>query len=106
MKKRVHEGSGNVFADIGVKNPEEALLKAQLVRSITRLIDERGLTQVQAARILGVDQPKVSLLYRGQLGAFSVERLLRFLAALRQDVRIVIEPARRRARGKVSVEAA
>jgi predicted XRE-type DNA-binding protein len=105
-KVQVEEGSGNVFADIGVKNPEEALLKAELVHRITGLLDARGLTQVRAAKILGIDQPKVSLLYRGQLNAFSVERLMRFLAALRQNVRIVIEPASRGPRGKVTVEAA
>ncbi|MGH7819946.1 MAG: helix-turn-helix domain-containing protein [Candidatus Binatia bacterium] len=55
-KVQVEEGSGNVFADIGVKNPEEALLKAQLVRRITGLLDARGLTQVRAAKILGIDQ--------------------------------------------------
>jgi predicted XRE-type DNA-binding protein len=60
----VHEGSGNVFADIGVANPEEVLLKAELFRSITNAIDERRLTQAAAAAMLSVSQPKVSLLYR------------------------------------------
>jgi len=103
----IHEGGGNVFADIGVANPEEALLKAELVRSITNTIDERGLTQTAAAATLGVSQPKVSLLYRGRLDAFSVERLLRFLNALGRDVRIVVGAEQRRHRaGRTVVEAA
>lgn len=105
-RRLVHEGSGNVFADIGVANPEEALLKAELVRSITNAIDERGLTQTAAAAMLGVSQPKVSLLYRGRLDAFSVERLLRFLNALGHDVRIVVGAERRRRAGRTVVEAA
>ncbi len=106
-RRLVHEGSGNVFADIGVANPQEALLKAELVRSITNAIDERRLTQTAAAAMLGVSQPKVSLLYRGRLDAFSVERLLRFLNALGRDVRIVVGTERRRRRpGRTVVEAA
>ncbi len=108
MRKKipVYESSGNVFADIGVKNPQEALLKAELVRRITNILDERGLTQVRAAKALGVDQPKVSLLYRGRLSAFSVERLMRFLNALSHDVRIVIERKGSRRKGRMIVEAA
>lgn len=106
-RRLVHEGSGNVFADIGVANPEEALLKAELVRSITNALDMRRLTQTAAASVLGVSQPKVSLLYRGRLDAFSVERLLRFLNALGRDVRIVVVAERRRRRaGRTVVEAA
>jgi predicted XRE-type DNA-binding protein len=104
-RRLVHQGSGNVFADIGVANPEEALLKAELVRSITNAIDERVLTQTAAAAMLGVSQPKVSLLYRGRLDAFSVERLLRFLNALGRDVRIVVGAERRRRAGRTVVEA-
>ena len=106
-RRLIHEGSENVFADIGVANPEESLLKAELVRSITNAIVERRLTQTAAAAMLGVSQPKVSLLYRGRLDAFSVERLLRFLNALGRDVRIIVgtEPRRRRA-GRTVVEAA
>ena len=71
--------SGNVFADLGVPNPEEALAKAELAHKIIVLIRERGLTQVQAAKLLGIDQPKVSALIRGRLTGFSLERLMRFL---------------------------
>jgi predicted XRE-type DNA-binding protein len=94
-KKRLGEieyevGSGNVFADIGVPNPEEALLKAQLASRINQIIERRGLTQVTAAELLGIDQPKVSHLRVGRLRGFSVERLLRFLTLLGTDVEIVL----------------
>ncbi len=86
-------GSGNVFADIGVPNPEEALLKAQLTYRLNQVIEQRGLTQVATAEILGIDQPKVSALRVGRLRGFSVDRLIRFLTLLGNDVEIVIRPA-------------
>jgi predicted XRE-type DNA-binding protein len=84
--------SGNVFADIGVAQPEEANAKAELALQINSLIEERALTQTQAAKVLGINQPKVSALMRGQLAGFSIERLIRFLAALGRDVQIVVTP--------------
>ncbi|MGA2966001.1 MAG: helix-turn-helix transcriptional regulator [Terriglobales bacterium] len=91
MKKRGYvEGSGNIFADLGVANPEEARAKADLVDRIVDIIQERKLTQVQAAKALGIDQPKVSALMRGRLAGFSIERLLRFLLLLGQDVQIAV----------------
>jgi predicted XRE-type DNA-binding protein len=90
----IEESSGNVFADLGLKNPEELLAKAQLVQRIADIIAERKLTQARAAKILGVDQPKVSALLRGKLDGFSTDRLFRFLNALGRDVEIVIRPAR------------
>jgi predicted XRE-type DNA-binding protein len=91
--------SGNVFADLGVPNPEEALAKAELAQKIIELIRERGLTQSEAAKILRVDQPKVSALMRGRLTGFSLERLMRFLILFGQDIQITVraneeEPAR------------
>src|SRR5262249_52388630 len=86
------ESSGNVFADLEVADPEDALAKAELARAIGTLIAERHLTQRQAAGVLGIDQPKVSALMRGRLSGFSVDRLLRFLLALDRDVEIVIKP--------------
>jgi predicted XRE-type DNA-binding protein len=83
--------SGNVFADLGLPSPEEALAKAELAHKITVLIRQRGLTQAQAAKLLGVDQPKISALIRGQLTGFSIERLMRFLLRLGQDIRITVE---------------
>ena len=86
-------GSGNVFADIGVPNPEEALLKAQLAYQLNQMIEQRGLSQVAAGAILGIDQPKVSALRSGRLRGFSVDRLIRFLTLLGNDVEIVVRPA-------------
>jgi predicted XRE-type DNA-binding protein len=89
--------SGNVFADLGLPNPEEALAKAELANKIIVLIQARRLTQAQAAKLLGVDQPKVSALLRGNLTGFSLERLMRFLLRLGQDIRITVQasPSRR-----------
>ncbi len=86
---------GNVFADLGVPNAREALAKAELAHRISQAIAQRQLTQAQAARLLGIDQPKVSALLRGKLDGFSTDRLFRFLNALGQDVEIVIRPVRR-----------
>ena len=96
MPKRERDyviSSGNVFADLGVPNPEEALAKAELAGKIASLIQERKLTQGKAAKLLGIDQPKVSNLLRGRLAGFSLERLMRFLLLLGQDIRITVEAA-------------
>ena len=88
-----HEGSsGNVFADIGLPEAGEHLVKARLVFKIDTLMRERGLKQVVAAALFGVRQPDVSKMLRGDFRQFSVERLLRFLVALGQDVEIVVKP--------------
>jgi predicted XRE-type DNA-binding protein len=97
---RVEASSGNVFADLDLPEPDELLAKAELARTIRRVIERRELTQTAAARVLGTTQPKVSDLFRGRLEGFSMERLYRFLNALGHDVRIVIRPkprSRRRA---------
>jgi predicted XRE-type DNA-binding protein len=98
-KKDVFVGSGNIFADVGIPNAEEHLLKAQLVYKIDRLIKSRKLKQVDAAKVLGVRQPDVSNMLRGDFRQFSVERLLRFLVALGQDVEIVVKAPARPRRG-------
>src|SRR5258708_5196149 len=85
-------GSGNVFADIGVPNADEALLKAQLAHQVNRIIEQRGLSQAEAATLLGIAQRKVSNLNVGRLRGFSVERLMRFLTLLGNDVEIVVRP--------------
>ena len=105
-KREVYLGSGNVFADIGVREPEEMLIKAELSARIVDIIRKRGLTQTAAAKLLGVDQPRVSALFHGKIRQFSVERLMRFLTTLNRNIRIVVEEAPRRRRGKVTVEAA
>ena len=94
--RKVEAGSGNVFADLGVPDADEALAKAELARRICAILSERKLTQARAAAVLGIDQPKVSALVRGKLDRFSTSRLFRFLNALGQDVEIVVRPRRRR----------
>ena len=84
-------GSGNVFADLGLPNPEERLLKARLASAIYDIIEERGWTQTHTATVLGVSQPDVSKLTRGILKDFSVERLLAFLGKLDQRVTITLQ---------------
>ena len=95
-KKRDYtKSSGNVFADLGLPRPEEALAKAELGQKISAIIRERRLTQAQAAQVLGVDQPKISALTRGRLSGFSIERLLRFLTLLGHNVEITVKSRRR-----------
>jgi predicted XRE-type DNA-binding protein len=101
-KIAVEEGSGNVFADLGLPNPEMEKLKARLALQIYRLIKQRGLTQAAAGEILGIKQPHVSALMRNRSGIFSVERLMEFLTALGQDVQITVRANRKR-HGNVSV---
>jgi predicted XRE-type DNA-binding protein len=91
----VEESSGNVFADIGLPNPEERLAKAHLAFRIGTAIRGQRLTQARAARILKIDQPKVSRLLRGQLSGFSTERLMQFLTLLGRDIDIVVKPTSR-----------
>ena len=95
MTKKAYEtGSRNVFKDIGIPNAEEHLIKAQLVFKIDTIMKDRGLKQVEIADLFGVRQPDISKMLRGEFRQFSVERLLRFLVALDQDVEIVIKPHR------------
>jgi predicted XRE-type DNA-binding protein len=104
---RVVEGSGNVFADVGIANAEEYLAKAELARQIMGALDARRLTQTQAAVVLGVSQPKISALRNGHLDGFSAERLIRFLNALGRDVRITVSvKPRSRRRARFTVRAA
>jgi predicted XRE-type DNA-binding protein len=103
---KITKGSGNVFADLGLPNPEERLAKAQLALQIGEIIERRGLTQRAAAALMGIDQPKVSHLLHGRLADYSTERLIGFLRALGRDIDIVIrKPARRRGRGRLRVVA-
>ena len=108
MSKRitVEEGSGNVFADIGLPNPEERLAKADLAVRIAEAIRARRLTQTRAAHVLKIDQPKISRLLRGQLSGFSTERLMHFLTLLGRDIEIVVKSApRSRRQGHLRVVA-
>jgi predicted XRE-type DNA-binding protein len=101
----VRAGGANVFADLGLPDADARLAKAELAHEITSLIRLAGLTQVQAARRLGVDQPKVSALMRGRLGDFSTDRLLRFINLLGRDVHIHIRPPPHRHRAAIRVVA-
>ena len=100
----VEESSGNIFADTGLQQPDQELLKAKLTLQIYRLIKSRELTQKQAGEILGVKQPHVSALMRNRSGNFSVGRLMDFLTILGQDVEINVKPAaKRKKHGEVLV---
>jgi predicted XRE-type DNA-binding protein len=90
------KGSGNIFADLGLPNAEEHQLKAALVVQLKRLIAERELSQVAAAKLVEMKQPDLSKLLRGQLKLVSVEKLLRMLTAFDQDVEITVKPHRKR----------
>jgi predicted XRE-type DNA-binding protein len=90
-KQDYTESSGNVFADLGLADAEERLAKAELAQKIGGILRSRRLTQVQAAEVLGIDQPKVSALLCGQLSRFSIEKLMQFLLLLGRDVSITIK---------------
>ncbi|MGB2608552.1 MAG: helix-turn-helix transcriptional regulator [Isosphaeraceae bacterium] len=83
---------GNLFADLGIPNPDLALANAELVRRIRDVIAEQKLTQAKAAELLGLDQPKVSALVRGRVAGYTIDRLFRFLTALGQRVEITVRP--------------
>src|SRR5579862_3114682 len=90
-KEKCERGSTNVYADLGFKNPEEMQAKATLVSRIISIIEQKGWNQQKAAEELGIKQPKVSLLYRGQFSGFSLEKLIKLLNKLNQDIDIVIK---------------
>jgi len=97
MSRKGHEtGDRNVFKDIGMPNADEHLVKAQLVYKIDTIMKRRRMKQTEAAALFGVRQPDISNMLRGQFRQFSVERLLRFLVTLDQDVEIVVRPHRGR----------
>jgi predicted XRE-type DNA-binding protein len=103
----ITRGSGNVFADLGFLDADERKTKAHLACQIAEIIRRRRLTQIQAAALLAIGQPKVSALMNAKLDGFSLERLLGFLTALDRDVEIVIrKKPRSRAAARLSVTAA
>lgn len=104
MKDYIETGD-NIFADLGLPNPEERLAKAKLAMQIDHIIRKKRLTQEQAAKILGVSQPKISALLRGKLAGFSMDRLFKFLMALGQDIEIRIKskPARTRRKARTTI---
>lgn len=96
----IEMGSGNVFADIGLPNPELLLAKADLVHRISLLIEARKLTQTKAAKLIGLPQPKLSALLRGQTKGFTIDRLVRLLNALGQRVEISLKDVAPTSRGR------
>src|SRR5262245_37008128 len=102
-KTRVTKSSGNVFADLGVPHADEHFLKAEIVLGIAARIKAKGLTQAQAAKVIGVSQPDVSKLLRGNFAGYTLDRLFSFLRALGNDVRIQIVPTRRKAKGQIEL---
>ena len=100
----IHEGSANVYADLGYPDAEEMLVKAKLVRKISEIVRGKGLTQVEIAKVLGLTQPKVSALLRGQFRGVSERKLIDCLTSLGRDVEIVVKDVpRRRDGGRVTV---
>jgi predicted XRE-type DNA-binding protein len=96
--EKVHESSGNVFADLALDQPRDRLVKAELAHQICQAVAARLLTQTKAGEIMGLDQPKVSALMHGKLKGFSVERLFQCLNDLGHEIRITIGPARQGSR--------
>lgn len=92
IREKIHRGSSNVFADIGVAHPERVLARAQVMFRITELIKDRGLTQKEAGELLDLPQSKVSCLMSSKLSMFSLEHLFELLNALDRDVEIIIKP--------------
>jgi predicted XRE-type DNA-binding protein len=99
----VQKGSGNVYVDLGYPDSEDMMLKAQLVTKIADIIRQRGLTQESAARLLGLTQPKISKLLKGQFHGISERRLLRCLTHLGRDVEIVVKPTVSYREGRLTV---
>ena len=102
---RIETGSGNVFADLDRPDADTHLVKAEIVTRIDKIIRQRGLKQIDAAKLLGLSQPDVSRLLRGSFREYSLERLLRLLTALGRDVEIAIREPQSRRTGRISVGA-
>lgn len=101
---KIEHGSTNVYADLGMANAEEMLVKAQLTTKIAEIIKRRKLTQVQAAELLGIPQPKLSNMLRGQFRGVSETKMLECLTRLGRDVEIVVKASSKsRSTGHVSV---
>ncbi|MDR0771070.1 MAG: helix-turn-helix domain-containing protein [Burkholderiales bacterium] len=93
----IEEGTGNIYADLGMADAEEMLVKAQLATKIGEIIKSHKWSQQQAAEVLGMTQPKLSKMLRGQFRGISEAKMLDCLTRLGRDVQIVVGPARRTA---------
>lgn len=92
INEKIHRGSGNVFADIGIAFPEKVQARAEIMFLIAGIIKKRGLTQKQASKLLGIPQSKVSCLVNGKLSMFSLDHLFQLLNLLGSDVEITVKP--------------
>jgi predicted XRE-type DNA-binding protein len=101
----IEKGTTNVYADLGDADADAMLVKAQLAIKITALMKRRAMTQIQASKLFGMPQPKVSAMLNGQFRGISEDKMMRCLVALGQTVQIVVKPARRGASGSLSVAA-
>lgn len=100
----IEQSSGNIFADIGLPNSEQELLKAKLILQVHRLLKQSGLTQAAAAKLLGTTQPQVSALMGLNPVSVSVGRLMEFLTILGQDVEVTVRPTQKNKAGHLSVQ--
>jgi predicted XRE-type DNA-binding protein len=94
-KIKVEAGSGNIFADLGLPDAETHFLKAQIVAEIYRLTNQRKLTQAKLGKLVGISQPEVSRMFKGNFREYSVDRLMAFLTAFDRDVEIVVRPRKK-----------
>jgi len=97
-KVRIEKGSGNIFADLGLPDADTHFLKAQIVAEIYRITNERKLTQTEAGKLMGISQPEVSRMFKGNFREYSVERLMGFLTTFDRDVEIVARPRKKSAK--------
>jgi predicted XRE-type DNA-binding protein len=102
---RVHRGTGNVLADLGLPDAEELTAKVLLAKKINDIIASRALTQAAAAKLLGIPQPKISAIRNYKIRGISLERLMHALTALGQNVEIVISPSTRKSAARIAVAA-
>ena len=100
----ITKSSGNVFADIGLPDSDEHMVKAEIVMGIASQIKAKKLTQAEAAKLMGLAQPDVSKLLRGQFAGYSFERLFGYLKALGNNVEIKVVTAKRKKRGHLQLE--
>jgi predicted XRE-type DNA-binding protein len=91
----VEIGSGNIFADLGLPDAGTHFLKAQIVSEIYRLTNERKLTQASAGKLMGISQPEVSRMFKGNFREYSIERLIGFLTSFNRDVEIIVRPRKK-----------
>jgi predicted XRE-type DNA-binding protein len=104
MSKMIEKSNGNVFADIGVPNAKQELLKAKLTLQVHRLLTQLSITQADAAKLLGTTQPQVSALMALKPVSVSVGRLMEFLTVLGQDVQVTVKPTLRKRPGHLTVQ--